>query len=266
LIRAHGHLGQILTYAAGTDPATIVWVVTSFRPEHRAAIDWLNERTDEDTRSVGVEIQVVRTIPDSIAGESDPYVGVGSDGTLYVSYSDGTGHARVAISRDHGATWGKSIDVGTPAGVRNSEFAMVVAGDGNRATVAFLGTTTPGSTQAASFGKNQAGDTFVGAAWHLYMSTTYDRGKTWTTVDATPKDPIQRGCIWNSGGSNPCRNLLDFNDITIDDEGRVLVAYADGCIGACAGASGIKVQSVDAYATVAYQSAGKGLFAAFDTS
>ena len=60
MIRAHGHLGQILTYAAGTDPATIVWVVTSFRPEHRAAIDWLNERTDEDTRSVGVEIQVVR--------------------------------------------------------------------------------------------------------------------------------------------------------------------------------------------------------------
>src|SRR4051812_44022072 len=37
----HGHLGQILTYAAGTDPTTIVWVAASFRPEHRAAIDWL---------------------------------------------------------------------------------------------------------------------------------------------------------------------------------------------------------------------------------
>ncbi len=31
----HGHLGQILpTYAAGTDPTTIVWVAPSFRPEH----------------------------------------------------------------------------------------------------------------------------------------------------------------------------------------------------------------------------------------
>ncbi|CAM3436674.1 hypothetical protein MYFR107205_10600 [Mycolicibacterium frederiksbergense] len=34
----HSHLGQILTYAAGTDPRTIVWVTTRFRPEHRAAL------------------------------------------------------------------------------------------------------------------------------------------------------------------------------------------------------------------------------------
>lgn len=56
----HTHLGQILTYAAGTDPATIVWVAPSFRPEHRAALDWLNSRTDEATRFFGVEIGVVR--------------------------------------------------------------------------------------------------------------------------------------------------------------------------------------------------------------
>lgn len=61
----HLHLGQILTYAAGTDPTTIVWVAAGFRPEHRAAIDWLNERTDEETRFFGVEIEVVR-IGDSI--------------------------------------------------------------------------------------------------------------------------------------------------------------------------------------------------------
>jgi hypothetical protein len=56
----HGHLGQILTYAAGTDPTTIVWVTTGFRPEHRLALDWLNERTNEETRFFGVEIEVVR--------------------------------------------------------------------------------------------------------------------------------------------------------------------------------------------------------------
>jgi hypothetical protein len=56
----HTHLGQILTYAAGTRPTTIVWVTTGFRPEHRAALDWLNERTDESTRFFGVEIEVVR--------------------------------------------------------------------------------------------------------------------------------------------------------------------------------------------------------------
>lgn len=62
----HGHLGQILTYAAGTDPTTIVWVAASFRPEHRAAIDWLNARTDENTRFFGVELGVVRI------GQSEP--------------------------------------------------------------------------------------------------------------------------------------------------------------------------------------------------
>ncbi|MBE7324500.1 DUF4268 domain-containing protein [Nocardioides sp. Y6] len=56
----HTHLGQIITYAAGTDPTTIVWITTGFRPEHRAAIDWLNERTDENTRVFGVVIHVVR--------------------------------------------------------------------------------------------------------------------------------------------------------------------------------------------------------------
>src|SRR4030095_13271957 len=70
----------------------------------------------------------------------------------------------------------------------------------------------------------------------LYVATTYDGGQTWTTIDATPNDPVQRGAICTQGTTCATgRNLLDFNDITIDDEGRVLVAYADGCVGSCAG-------------------------------
>lgn len=61
----HMHLGQILTYAAGTDPKTIVWISAGFRPEHRAALDWLNEHTDPDTRFFGIEINVVQ-IGDSV--------------------------------------------------------------------------------------------------------------------------------------------------------------------------------------------------------
>lgn len=63
----HTHLGQIITYAAGTDPTTIVWITTGFRPEHRAAIDWLNERTDENTRVFGVVINVVRIGDSAVA-------------------------------------------------------------------------------------------------------------------------------------------------------------------------------------------------------
>ena len=55
-----------------------------------------------------------------------------------------------------------------------------------------------------------------------------------TTTDVTPKDPIQRGCIWMHGGADICRNLLDFFDMTVDKQGRVQVGYVDGCTdGAC---------------------------------
>lgn len=62
----HTHLGQVLTYAAGTGAATIVWIATSFRDEHRQALDWLNEMTGEEVHFFGVQVGVVRI------GDSSP--------------------------------------------------------------------------------------------------------------------------------------------------------------------------------------------------
>lgn len=62
----HGHLGQVLTYAAGTGASTIVWLATSFREEHRQALDWLNQRTADDVHFFGVQVSVVRI------GDSSP--------------------------------------------------------------------------------------------------------------------------------------------------------------------------------------------------
>jgi hypothetical protein len=55
----HRHLGQLLTYAGGTEPSTIVWIAEVFREEHRAALDWLNLRTDSDARFFGVQLRAV---------------------------------------------------------------------------------------------------------------------------------------------------------------------------------------------------------------
>jgi hypothetical protein len=52
----HPHLGQILTYAGGIKPSTIVWVAEQFREEHRAALDWLNAHTDPSIRFFGVKL------------------------------------------------------------------------------------------------------------------------------------------------------------------------------------------------------------------
>ena len=53
----HRHLGQLLTYAAGLDARTIVWIAESFRDEHRAAVEFLNRATAEQYAfSVQVEL------------------------------------------------------------------------------------------------------------------------------------------------------------------------------------------------------------------
>lgn len=54
----HKHLGQLLTYAAGKKAAVVVWVAIEFTEEHRAALDWLNEQSDDDTHFFGVQIEV----------------------------------------------------------------------------------------------------------------------------------------------------------------------------------------------------------------
>ena len=199
----------------------------------------------------------------------DPSVGIGANdvgkpagqasNTIYLGYQAADSHPHVAVSRDQGGTWSNDQDVGTSFGIQNSTFPELVAGDDNRAAYAFFGTTIAGNyTSQASFPSN--------APWHLYIATTFDGGVTWTTVDATPTDPVQRGSICNLGTTSCMntpndRNLLDFMDETVDAQGRTLVGYPDGCVGTCVNGT---VNSFTALASIARQSGGKRLFAAND--
>src|SRR5207249_1831518 len=78
--------------------------------------------------------------------------------------------------------------------------------------------------------------------------------------------PIQCSCIWTGGGANICRNLLDFFDMTIDKQGSVEVGYVNGCPGrTCAQlAPTAPGNAYRATATIARQSGGRRLVAAFD--
>ncbi|MET9043601.1 MULTISPECIES: sialidase family protein [unclassified Streptomyces] len=195
----------------------------------------------------------VRHNPSSTPGESDPSVGIGAGGTVYMGYQNSDSTARIAVSHDKGKTWLYDQNIGAALGIKNIVFPAVTAGDDNRAVFTFLGTTTGGNYQDA--------DNFAGV-WHLYVATTYDGGQSWVTVDATPTDPVQKGSICTGGTTcGNDRNLLDFIDVTTDSQGRVLVAYADGCTGTCASGG---AQNYDALASIARQSSGNTLYGAYD--
>lgn len=56
----HDHLGKVITYASGYDAEIIIWVVKDIREEHRQAIDWLNEHTEEKINFFIIRLELWR--------------------------------------------------------------------------------------------------------------------------------------------------------------------------------------------------------------
>jgi PKD repeat protein len=170
------------------------------------------------------------TTPQSPGGD-DPSIAIDAANTVYYCYVNSEaggqeGHVHVAVGKRNGTTvtWLRDADVGKSHGVVNAAHTEAIGGSAGRAACGFLGTDKDGNYQAG---------TYVGMNWYVFMATTYDEGRTWTTVNATPNDPVQHNTgIWQQGGGgqNGNRNLLDFNEITLDDKGRPLYGYSDGCV------------------------------------
>lgn len=57
-ITDHDHLGKIITYASGLDAGIIIWIVKDFRDEHKQAIDWLNENTNENVNFFALKMEL----------------------------------------------------------------------------------------------------------------------------------------------------------------------------------------------------------------
>lgn len=85
----HTHLGQLMTYAAGLDAVTIIWIAQRFSEEHRAALDWLNRITDETFNFFGIEIELYR-IGDSPAAPMFNIVAKPNDWSKLVKKSAST--------------------------------------------------------------------------------------------------------------------------------------------------------------------------------
>ena len=210
------------------------------------------------------------SIPNSAAGgadNSDPSIALDANNTVYFCYmnSEAGGtelHPRVAVGKRNGSTitWLRDVDIGKSHGVKNGVFAQAWGGSAGRAACGFIGTNVGGSFQNAFNGK-----------WYAFISTTYDEGRTWQTVNVSPDDPVQNkagiclgGTSCGSAGHTAPRNLLDFNEIVVDDKGRSIMGFSDGCVsaGCVAGTSGNNNQ---AWMKVVRQIGGRTLLASQDS-
>lgn len=231
-----------------------------------------------------------RVMPEAIDGVGfDPDLAFSQEsGWMWLAQADEQG-IHIALSKDEGGSWetlGQSTPGAEPSNWLNltgtfhdpytgqplvfGAFPDLEAGDDDRVALAFMATTDPEGEEPFT----DCSETSDQNIWHYYLAQSLDAGATWTTTRLW-EDPVQIGAIWNGGGGDPCRNLLDFNDMDMDSQGRLHVAFADGCTGECAeqyaewrnGTADeppVGEDSRDSWGVILRQTTGKGLFARYD--
>jgi len=56
----HKHLGQLITYASFFKAEIIIWLSQEITEEHRSAMDWLNNNTNDTLEFYAVEVNLIR--------------------------------------------------------------------------------------------------------------------------------------------------------------------------------------------------------------
>ena len=163
---------------------------------------------------------------DALASMTD--VAVDAAHNAYAVWTGEDGHTYYTASTDKGASWSKAIRVSPPT-LNATVYPVIAAGEDGRIAIGYLGS----PSDAGKWETKDAESADPKAVWHAYLTFVEDADTAtprFTTVQATPDDdPVQMGCIWQSGGSNPCRNLGDFIDLVAGKDGRPYLVYSDGC-------------------------------------
>jgi len=54
----HDHLGKLITYASGFYAEIVIWIVKDVRDEHKQAVDWLNDHTDDKINIFAIRMEL----------------------------------------------------------------------------------------------------------------------------------------------------------------------------------------------------------------
>jgi hypothetical protein len=193
----------------------------------KATCDGVRVAVSDDA---GTTWQLAATLNDggvSPSSSINPRVQLDAAGNVYALWNGKDNLQRLSFSKDRGATWSPA-QVLTPPGVKGTLFGVLGVGAEGRVAVAYVGT----DSDPAGWKDREPSYAPDDTVWQLYETFSDDAlaaQPVWVTAQVTPNDdPVQKGCIWLQGGSNPCRNLRDFIDLEVRD-GRAYVVYADGC-------------------------------------
>ena len=172
-------------------------------------------------------------------------VATDTDSNAYHIWSGADFGVYMSRSTDSGESWEQTSIRISPVEVISTTFPQIDAGDPGRIAITYLGS----ENGSELLNPDIDGEPWNGNPHYAHGNVSYYLYITYSlnALDSEPifhtvrvsHDPVQIGSIClNSGdcrdigGSN--RNLLDFNDLHIDRDGRVYVAFADGCTEACA--------------------------------
>ncbi|MDQ4065518.1 MAG: glycoside hydrolase [Actinomycetota bacterium] len=163
----------------------------------------------------------------------DPSVSVDSKGNVYGTWIDNKGFLHMAVRRNSGKSWSKSVEV-APKWTAN--MPVIVAGDPGKIVVAYPSTNDLRNGYETKGYSMRGGDPNVvrKVAWgaNLTVSTNaLDAKPSFETVVATGSDPLGRGAVCVA--ATRCDILVDFIEAVIGPDGRPYAAFVDGCTGKC---------------------------------
>ncbi len=186
-----------------------------FLPKGHCNRPWV--AMSEDAGASWQRVQVTKFI--RTAGPHIEIATDAADNVYLVWWSRNRKLPYLAISRDHGMTWGPPRMI-APPGVRQSNFPTIAAGDRGRIAILFPGSTTKSREEATR-------------PWNDYLVvSTNALSKNPLFVSTTvndPKDPVRRG---NCNGR--CGGMFDFLDIFVSPhDGSVWAAISDTCVELC---------------------------------
>jgi hypothetical protein len=154
-----------------------------------------------------------------------PVCKVASDGTAYVTYSDGGAAIYIAHSTDQGQTWSVPVRVSDMPPGSSAMMPWMETGD------------RPGSLALAWYGadatesEGQVPGNSTNANWKVYYAQTLNATAASPTILQTvASDHFVHGADISTAGfvvGGPNRNLADFFQVAIDPLGHAFIAFAD---------------------------------------